>query len=243
MIKSHLPRQFAAAGILLGAPLIGLAQDGPNSSIYSGRLAAERIALRRQLEQAPPSWNAPPPPVSGWYETPTPPPREVKVNDIVTIRVDLGARVFSDGNLQRRKSANYDAVLKDWIIMDGLKAIRPDPQSGGDPHIQGTLNQLLRAQANLQTSESIKFEIAATVASVLPNGTLVLEAHRDVRYGEEHWIASLSGTCRREDILANNTIMSKDIAGLKIDKREVGAINSGYKRGWLTRWMDTFNPF
>lgn len=238
-------RHGAAAGLLLGVSLCAAdlcADEGPNSSIYSGRLAAQRLAARQQAAQIP-EWQNPPPPVSGWYETPTPPPKEVKVNDIITIRVDLGSRAFSDGNLQRRKSASYDAVLKDWIMLDGLKSVKPDPQSDGDPRVQGTLNQLFRAQANLQTTESLKFDIAAKVASVLPNGTLVLEARRDIQNGDEHWIASLSGVCRREDIQPGNTILSKDIAELKIDKREAGHIPDAYKRGWLTRWMDAFNPF
>ena len=68
MNKSSLPRQCAAAGILLGAPLAVLAQDGPNSSIYSGRLNQQRVALRRQEAQAAPSYGPPVPPVSGWYE-------------------------------------------------------------------------------------------------------------------------------------------------------------------------------
>ena len=81
------------------------------------------------------------------------------------------------------------------------------------------------------------------LARLLPNGTLVLEARRDIQNGDEHWIASLSGVCRREDIQPGNTILSKDIAELKIDKREAGHIPDAYKRGWLTRWMDAFNPF
>lgn len=238
------------------------AEEGPNSSLYSGRLASARRI--RQQEQLPapggsqpypyngPSPLAPLPQMSGnpgtplatsWYEIPLPPPKEVKKEDIITIRVDLGSRVSSEGELQRRKSSSYDSILKDWVVLEGLRAVRPAPQSQGDPRIQGSSNQTLRAQAELETNESIKFDIAAKVASVLPNGTIVLEAHRRIQNNNEVWNVSLGGICRREDIQPGNVVLSKDIADLKIDKREVGHIRDSYKRGWMVRWLDTFNPF
>jgi hypothetical protein len=37
--------------------------------------------------------------------------------------------------------------------------------------------------------------------------------------------------------------MSKDIADLRIRKRELGQVYDSYKRGWVRRWMDMFAPF
>jgi flagellar L-ring protein precursor FlgH len=187
--------------------------------------------------------NGPPLQPASWYQVPLPPPKEVKVNDIITIRVDIGGRFSSDAQLQRRRTAQYDAVLDDWIVLEGLKAMKPAPQSDGDQRVQGNLNQLNRVTGQLDTTESLKFEIAATVAAVLPNGNVVLEAHRTVRNNNEQWLHSLSGVCRREDIGPGNVILSKDIANLHIEKRELGQIRDSYKRGWLSKWWDQFGPF
>src|SRR5690606_11460659 len=117
------------------------------------------------------------------------------------------------------------------------------PQSDGDQRVQGNLNQLYRATGELETVESLKFEIAAKVAAVLPNGNLVLEAHRQVINNDEVWMHSLTGVCRREDIGPSNMILSEDIADLQISKREHGPVRDSYKRGWFTLWLDRFNPF
>ena len=154
----------------------------------------------------------------GWYEIPVPPPKEVRVNDIITIRVDTGARVSESAQLQRRRTSQYDALLNDWIVLEGLRAIQPAPQSEGDQRIQGNLNQLNRVTGQLDTTESLKFEIAATVAAVLPNGNIVLEAHRVIQNNNEQWMHSLSGVCRREDIGPNNVVLSKDIANLHVEE-------------------------
>jgi flagellar L-ring protein precursor FlgH len=178
-----------------------------------------------------------------WYEIPLPPAKEVKVHDIITIRVDTGARTSESAQLQRRRTSQIDAILNDFIVLEGLRAIRPAPQSEGNQRVQGNLNQLNRVTGQLDTAESLKFEIAATVSAVLPNGNIVLEAHRVIESNNEQWMHSLSGVCRREDIGPNNVVLSKDIANLRVKKAELGQIRDSYKRGWLTRWWDQFGPF
>jgi flagellar L-ring protein FlgH len=247
--RGNSPRHTLLRGAVCTGLSLGVAgwtggDDGPNSSLYSTRQADARqnvppgpqpsgsFATAEQL---------PPPP--SWYEIPIPPPKEVKVNDIITIRVDTGARVSESAQLQRRRTGQYDAVLNDWIVLEGLRAIRPAPQSEGNQRVQGNLNQLNRVTGQLDTTESLKFEIASTVAAVLPNGNIVLEAHRVIQNNNEQWMHSLSGVCRREDIGPNNVVLSKDIANLRVKKEELGQIRDSYKRGWLTRWFDQFNPF
>jgi flagellar L-ring protein precursor FlgH len=226
-----------AGGAACWLPAWGWADDGPNSSLFSGRLNAIPVAARG------PGLTPLPAAATSWYEVPLPPPREVKVNDIITIRVDVAVRMSSDAEWQRRKNAKYDALLNDWIVLKGLRAVKPAPQSDGDQRIQGNLNIQDRSQGELETTESLKFEIAATVASVLPNGNVVLEAHRTIRNNQEYWLHSLSGVCRREDIGPGNIVLSKDLANLQIEKRELGQVRDSYKRGWLTRLIDEFSPF
>jgi flagellar L-ring protein precursor FlgH len=242
------------------------ADEGPNSSLYSQRVSELRpsaplgmpaVLKAQQLGQMPmPPGAASPGAASpgaaspgaapsnlSWYEIPLPPTKEVRVNDIITIRVDTGARTSEMAQMQRRRTAQYDAKLNDWIVLEGLRAIKPAPQSEGDQTIQGNLQQLNRVTSQLDTADSLKFEIAATIAAVLPNGNVVLEAHRVIRSNNEQWMHSLSGVCRREDIGPNNVVLSKDIANLQVDKRELGQIRDAYKRGWLSRWWDQFGPF
>lgn len=172
-----------------------------------------------------------------------PPPRRIDKRDLVTIRVDKKAMMTSEGEVQRRKTGLYDAVLADWLVLKGLFEIKPSPQSEGDPRVQGQLNQLYRAEGEIETREALAFDITAEVVDIRPNGLLVLEAHDSFRNNNEVWEYSLSGVCRPEDIDPGNVILSKHIAHLQVWKRERGHVRDSYRRGWLTRWYDTFNPF
>jgi len=217
-----------ALTIPLGVSLLGTAQ-AQNSSLYrqdlppSGNrvLTTENASLIYQ------------PPVEQ---------REIRLHDIITVIVDQKSQVISEGDAERRKRAHLKASLDDWVQLVGLD-IKAAPQRNGSPTISGRLDSQIRAESDIETRDGMKFKIAATVVDIRPNGTMVIEAHSKFLNNEENWQFSLIGTIRKEDILPNNTILSEDIAGLEIHKREFGQVRDGYRRGWITRLYDRFLPF
>lgn len=202
------------------------------------------FAQNSSLYQADPRYAAPPTLEQGsWTYVAVPPPKPVQINDIVVVRVSELASMQSIGEMDRRKNALYDALLKDWVFLEGLKAVRPLQQSDGDARLRGQLQQLYRAEGEMNSRESLNLNIACHIADIRPNGNLVLEGHKQVRVNEEVWEVSLSGVCRREDIGPDGMILSSNVDELMIQKRERGHVNDSYQRGWLLRWMDQFHFF
>jgi flagellar L-ring protein precursor FlgH len=179
---------------------------------------------------------------ASWTYRPPTPPRTVKLHDIIVVVVDEKTQVISEGELDRRKTANAAWTLKDWILLKGLSLI-PDPQSKGDPKISGEVEQRFRAEGDFQSRGAMKFRIACEVVDIRPNGTLVLEGRRWLRNNEEIWEISLLGVVRPEDVLPNNTVLSENVASLRVFKREIGHVRDGYRRGWFTRMLDEYQPF
>jgi len=173
-----------------------------------------------------------------WYYRELPPPRKVQIHDLIHIRVDERSQAFSDGELDRKTTGQYSAVLTDWLRLDGLDSIKPAVQADGDQTVAGSLNQRLKAEAEMETNESLRFTIAAEVQEILPNGTLKLEASKTIHVNEETWIYHLRGICRTDDINPNNTILSEHLAELSITKQEQGAVRDASRRGWLQRMWD-----
>lgn len=178
-----------------------------------------------------------------WMYRELPPPREVQIHDLIHIRVDERAQAFSDGEIDRKKSGQYAAVLTDWIRLDGINSIKPAVQADGDPRIAGTLNQRLKSEAEMETSEGLKFTIAAEVQEILPNGTLKLEARKTITVNDEIWVYHLRGVCRTEDINPNNTVLSEHLADLTITKEDHGSVRDAYRRGWLLTLWDKVHWF
>lgn len=169
------------------------------------------------------------------------PPKTLRLNDIVTIVVNVNSRVLSEGEMDARKRAQLDAVLSDWIKFSGGDLI-PDAQRRGDPRVSGQYNSRFRAEGDLESRDSMTFTIAAKVVDIRPNGNLVIEARRTIENNSEMWQQSLTGTIRREDVSPDNKVLSEDVAELRIRKRETGQVRDAYRRGWLTRFFDMFQP-
>ncbi len=169
-------------------------------------------------------------------------PKQLQLNDNITIIVKEASQFAAEGEVDRRKRANVDARLQDWIFLRGSD-LKPAPQSDGDPRIRGSLNSQLRAEMEMDTSELMQFRITVTVTDIRPNGSLVVAGHRTICNNNEKWEQKLTGIVSRDDVLPNRTVLSEKVAELKIEKRELGHVRDGYKRGWLTRWIDAWKPF
>jgi flagellar L-ring protein precursor FlgH len=178
---------------------------------------------------------------ASWIYQPPAEPRELKLHDLIVVLVDEKTQVISEGEMDRRKKADGTFTLADWIVLDGL-SVSPDPQSDGEPAISGKMQSKYRAESELETRDSMKFRISCRVVDVRPNGNLLLEGRRAIRNNNDTWEMWLMGAVRPEDVLPNNTVLSENVADLRIIKRESGHVRDGYRRGFLMRFLDYFSP-
>lgn len=218
--------------ILAGCSLVAGAAakaHGQNSSLYAQDVEVAEIGLTT-LEN------------SSWLYRPPLPPRQIRINDIVMIEVFVRSEAAAEGEFTGRRNISYDAILKEWLQWDGF-GVTPAPQRNGDPRVNGSENTTYRTQAEVETREELNFQIAAYVVDIRPNGNLVLEAHQVVRSNEDTWEYSLTGVCRPDDINPDNSVLSRNVAELHVEKTERGHVYDGYRRGWFTRWFQTFRPF
>ncbi len=216
--------------VAAGAALFGVARaNGQNSSLFHHDLPEGDNTLR--LSNA------------SWLYQRADPPVQVRMHDLITIVVNEKSAVTSTGQLDRRKTGKFDAELKNWIHLDSLWSLKPSPMSNGQPKANGTLDSQYQADAELSTKDALEFKISAEVVDIRPNGNLIIEAHHKIQVNEDVWVASLSGVVRREDVHPDNTVLSQNIAELMIEKKEVGNVRDGYRRGWLTRAYDKFMIF
>lgn len=126
---------------------------------------------------------------------------------------------------------------------------KSDSNSTTPPSIGGFFGRLLRPLSSSSESSNsgsgetnasgrVSFRLTAIVREVLPNGNLVLEGARTVTINREVQTFKLSGVVRRDDVMANNTVMSESIADAEIRVEGRGGIYDRQRRGILTRLLD-----
>ncbi|HLJ12167.1 MAG TPA: flagellar basal body L-ring protein FlgH [Planctomycetaceae bacterium] len=176
-----------------------------------------------------------------WIYIDRPRPRKVAVHDIITVVVDEKSESTQNSRFNRQRNSIFTAQLREWLRINSNGDL--DVAAGNAPGINAQLRSQMQSFGTGLTQEGLKYRIAATIVDILPNGTLILEAHKSIRTDDAIWEYSLTGRIRTQDVAGNNTVLSENIADMNIIRRLHGKIPDSTKRGIITKLYDWFLPF
>jgi len=167
--------------------------------------------------------------------------RAVAVGDIVTIVVQENTTTTKDNNTKTTKQSGVDASVQTFLYAPAASGMLT--HNGKMPALKYSAKNDFSGGGAINNSERIVARIAARVVDVLPNRNLVIEGSRETAFSGEQQTAILRGTVRFEDIAANNTVFSYNIADATIKFVSKGAISDTQRKGWFTKIWDKITPF
>ncbi len=100
-------------------------------------------------------------------------------------------------------------------------------------------------QSRFESERGYKDRFTVTVVDILPNGNLLLSGSRRVIIEGDERTLVLTGTVRKFDISPRNTVLSQNVADLKIgyeSKSDGSSENSFINQGWLARRINRWWP-
>ncbi len=171
-------------------------------------------------------------------------PRTMKKHDLVTIIIREESDFSSKGTSDLKKDLTLDAGIDDFVKLSlsnfeikggGLGATPPQVKLHGSREHKG--------DATVDRQDTFTARITGEVLDVKPNGTLVIQARKQIKTDEEEQEFTLTGICRAEDIGVDNTLLSTQIYDLSLQKNHKGAVRDTNKRGFITKLLDFINPF
>ena len=174
---------------------------------------------------------------------PLPPPRKCKVNDLINIIVRQQKKYEADGKLDTKKEWSVNGKLQDWFRFYPGNKLGTDKLSNGKPGFDYDFKNRLKTDAENQREDKFTTRLQARVIDVKPNGSLVLEATMTEAHDEEQFTITLTGTCRSEDVTADNSILSTQIAEMMLVEKNTGAVRDSTSRGWIPKLLDWIKPF
>jgi flagellar L-ring protein precursor FlgH len=161
--------------------------------------------------------------------------------DILTIIV---AESASAQNSQQRKDSRSSA-LQDAVgqFLFSAAASKFGTHNGELPALNLTGTSSFNGGGQVNNSQTVTASAAVLVVDVLPNGNLVIEGVHLVTFAGETQYVVLHGLVRPDDIAANNTILSSNIADARIEFYNQGSLTDMQKRGWLSKLYEKLRPF
>jgi len=178
------------------------------------------------------------------YFISAPETRAIKEHDIITIIIDENSTQTSSQSLDTKKDSKSNANVASVLDLMQLLELRL-AESGvtNTDLVDFTSKRQFKGEGDYERKDKFSARIAAQVLEVKPNGTLVLQAIKRITKDEEESVLVLSGVARDEDVTAQNTILSSQLANLTIAVNNEGAVKKAAEKGLLTRVLDTVFAF
>lgn len=174
----------------------------------------------------------------GWLED----TRAVRVGDFVVIKIDeqANAKGASTTNL-KQDNAGSSGTSALMGLLPALKKAYPDI----DPTklMEFASKSSFSGAGDTARNGELSGNIATRVAKEMPNGDLFVEGTKVVMINNEEYHLYVSGLIRRVDIAQDDTIASSRIADAQIEFTGRGDIADQQRKGWLSRLLESANPF
>ena len=163
-------------------------------------------------------------------------PRAARVGDLLTVTISMNDKATLDNKTDRSRdskitfSADYFAEFLPWS------------KAG---QVDGNLNagSSTKGAGKIDRTEEVKFNVAAVVVDVLPNGNLLISGSQEIRVNYEMRVLNVGGIVRPLDVTRNNTIAYEKVAEARISYGGRGRLMEVQQPGWGHQVYDQVAPF
>ena len=142
-----------------------------------------------------------------------------RVGDLVTISINQNLSSTSTGNVATNRS---------FSASSGITALGGHIKTSGVQNLfSPTSSQVLAGKAQATSTTALTTTLTGRVAAVLPAGTLVVEAERQIMMNDQKETVILRGMVRPGDLDATNTVASNSVGDLEVEVKGKGVVSEG----------------
>jgi flagellar L-ring protein FlgH len=154
-----------------------------------------------------------------------------RVGDLVTISVSQNLSSTNTGNIASNRT---------FSASSGISALGSLKTTTIANLFSPNSAQALTGKAQATSTTALSTTLTGRVVAVLPSGTLVVEAERQIVMNDQREIVILRGMVRTGDLDATNTVASNQVGNLEVEVKGKGIISEGVRSPspvmkWLLR--------
>jgi flagellar L-ring protein precursor FlgH len=152
--------------------------------------------------------------------------RASQLDDILTIQVVENASAVAKGTTKTQRTSSAKASV--------TSIAGPTKATGALANLVGMSgDQQLDGQGTTSRDVVISTTLTARVAAVMPNGSLIVEASKDVEVNSERQTVTVRGIVRPADISADNVVRSDRLGQLEVHVNGKGVVGDAIKRPFI----------
>jgi flagellar L-ring protein FlgH len=153
-----------------------------------------------------------------------------RVGDLVTISIAQNLSSTSTGNV---------ATSRNFSASSGITALGGHIKTSGIASLfSPTSTQALAGKGQATSTTALTTILTGRVVALLPGGTLVIEAERQIVMNDQRETVILRGLVRPGDMDATNTVSSNSVGDLEVEVKGKGVISESTRAPNLViKWI------
>lgn len=153
-----------------------------------------------------------------------------RVGDLITVLVVQSLQAENTGNV---------ATDRNFSASSGIDALAGHISTSGVQNIfSARSSQSLQGKAQATSTSSLRTSLTGYVVALLPSGTLVIEAQREIVMNNERQMMVLRGLVRPGDLSPDNAVVSNEIGNLELEIKGKGVVSDGTRPpNVFMRWL------
>ncbi len=169
------------------------------------------------------------------------PRRDWRVGDLVTINIVTSAAANNTDNASLKRTGTINSALTSFmgvpLNFGHLNGSQFSPSFGANS------DQEYTGAGSAVASNNISGQVEAVITHVDPNGTLALAGRTNVNINGNVTSIVVTGYASPDDIAANTTISSNNVADMNVQYVGNGPINDAHQVPWLQQLLNKVLPF
>lgn len=153
-----------------------------------------------------------------------------RVGDTLTIR--LAERTIASKRASTSVDKNSEIALANPVLFGN-----PVSMGGTTLETEVSGNRAHSGEGSSDQSNSLTGQITAVVVGIYPNGNLIVRGEKMLTLNQGEEFVQISGVVRPDDIRADNTVLSSQVADARITYAGSGALADANATGWLGRFF------
>lgn len=143
------------------------------------------------------------------------------LNDTLTVLVSVQTTAAQSGSVNHSRDFSTNSAITG--LVGGLSTSRTNPLFAANS------SSALKGSGQTASNTTFSTSLTGQIIAVLPNGNLVVEAHRQIDMNNQHEEVIVRGIARPGDVSPVNTVPSAALSSLEIELKGKGIISDSVR--------------